>query len=139
MMEPATGRLTPKRRVRCTSSGPYPPSTMPISRKIAAMATIARVVRTSGPRRRSVVSLHRQSVVRRRHRAFQQRIVRLAHPAPQPLPQPGLDLAQVIAASQVLLLEGIGLQVVELHDRRTVGRVARRVGPEGGAGLDVAR
>src|SRR5262245_1584666 len=51
IVAPATGRLTPKRCVRCSSSGPYAETTMPMSRKPTAIDPIADGLRTIWSRR----------------------------------------------------------------------------------------
>lgn len=47
IVEPATGRLTPNRCVRCSSSGPYADTTRPMNKKVAPTATVAVRVRTT--------------------------------------------------------------------------------------------
>src|SRR5919204_1938530 len=223
MVAPATGRPTVNRRLRCSSSGPYDATTMPMSRNPAAIAAIAPRERTSrsarmlvsindqsvsremaqcagagpgnrfhGPKWHSVLArgqgtdfmgpkwhsvpargqdtdfmsrnstvcwpaggqtllgsemaqcagrrsgLHRQAVARRRHGAFQQGVVGLAHPPPQLRTQLLLDVRDLVHPGEISLLEGILREVVELDYVGPVAGIAGRVGAEDGSGLDVA-
>jgi hypothetical protein len=47
IVEPATGRLTPKRCVMCSRSGPYADTTRPMNRKVAPTAAVAVRVSTT--------------------------------------------------------------------------------------------
>src|SRR5438067_574538 len=49
MIDPATGRLTAKRRVRTSRSGPYAETTRPIRRNVAPTPTIAGTGSTTRP------------------------------------------------------------------------------------------
>src|SRR5438477_291966 len=59
MVAPATGRLTPKRRVRCSSSGPYAATMRPMKRKVTPTAMTAVLERTRPSERELRNASHR--------------------------------------------------------------------------------
>src|SRR5712691_4824767 len=142
MVAPATGRLTPKRRVRCSSSGPYAATTRPMSRKVPPTETIAvrsMAIRSTRSVRDSAVRLHCHSVPRRRDWPVQQWIAGFTHPPPQSVAQLTLNAGNLRTAGKVALLQRIGLEVIQLDHAWPVGRVPAWVRPEDRAELDVGR
>src|SRR5207237_3897812 len=71
--------------------------------------------------------------------ALKKRVICLAHPSPELRAELALDVVETLVARQVVLLERVGLEVVQLDCARPVGRVPRRVGAKDRALLDVAR
>ena len=87
---------------------------------------------------RAGAPLDGQTVARRGNRALQQGILRLLHPLPQALVQLALHVGTLRTARQVVLLERVGVQIVELDHLLAVGGIAPGVGAEERASLDIA-
>src|ERR1700694_2533336 len=74
----------------------------------------------------------REAVARRAHWSVQQRVISVAHPCPELIVQALLNLRDIRLAGEVALLEGILVQVVQLHHAGTVPRITRGVGTKDG-------